>query len=90
MRKVTLIQFTSPTHEDHGYTPTPNQWYKVHDMNADYYYEEDDEEYTLEAIRVWYVNQAPFLPSRELIVPTDSTTYNTIEIELDDNSPLFI
>jgi hypothetical protein len=92
VRIVTLIQFTNHTNEDYGYAPNLYTWYQVRDMDSEYDMNDDDEDSDMiPAIRVYRNPISISMAARRtwLIVNDDGTEYNTMTIELDDNSPLF-
>lgn len=95
MRVVKLIQFTEHNISI-GHEPTLMRWYPVQDMDDEIVYEDEDtgdEEYH-PAIMI--ISGTYLRDDRQTIqkiyrsVIKEETLYNLIEIELDDNSQLFI
>lgn len=93
MRKVTLIQFTCHNEQDFGYDPNLNVWYRAVDLDSEYDISGDDDEEYVHSITIVKNVRDRFGTTRrknQHVLKDDDTEYNTIELELDDNSPLFI
>ena len=91
MRTVKLIQFTT---DDVNYGDTPDlfRWYVIHDEDAEYEYESDDDTETFEAFKLRDRILAYRDGSKRQVyikVVKEDVEYNIITIELEETSELF-
>lgn len=86
MKTVKLIQFISADHFDYGYDPDLFQWYELINLYSTYEFDEDDDYFELDAIEIRSISG-----KRRCVLNQDNNLkYNLIDIEVDDNSQLFV
>lgn len=89
MRTVNLICFTEDLEYSMQFYPEVNRFYKVVDLEDEFYYEEEDDDGYTEELSTSSISIVNQYNQKRHITHTDNADYKLLTIELDDDCQLF-